>query len=147
MTRSQRFNPIIRLADNREQQAASIMGQSLRDLELQKQRLDELSSYREDYSKRLTAAGREGVSINQMNDYRRFITKINEAITQQRRKITQSELEYEQRRMLWSSLHSQTRALDKIAGRFRDAERRQDELKEQKILDESVSQRHRLFTD
>jgi len=147
MTRSERLNPVIKVADNKERQAARFMGDSLRDLEDQKKKLDELATYRDDYAQRFTDAGKSGLSISQMNEYRRFITKINEAIVLQRRKINETQLEYEQRRLQWTDLHSRTRALDKVATRFREAERRQDAKKEQKQLDENALNRRSLFTE
>lgn len=145
MTRSERLNPVIKIAENKERDAARYMGECLRELEEHKKRLDELSLYRDEYSRKYTEVGKTGIGVTQLNDYRRFISQLNQAIVHQRQKIIEAEHEYQQRKTNWSDCHSRTKVLDKVATRYRTEEHKMEDRKEQKMVDEKAQFRRNIF--
>ena len=145
MTRSERLNPVKKIAENKERDAARYMGECLRELAEHKKRLDELSLYRDEYSRKYTAVGKVGIGVTQLNDYRRFINQLNEAIIHQRKKISDMEHEYQQRKTDWSGAHTRTKVLDKVASRYRSEEDKQADRREQKVMDEKSQQRKGPF--
>ena len=147
MNRSQRLDPVRKLAENKERDAARHMGECLRELEEHKKRLDELSHYRDEYSRRVTESGKSGIGIAQLNDYRRFLSQLNTAIVHQRKKITEVEREYLQRKSKWTGCHSRTQVLDKVASRYRAEEHKLAERVEQKVNDEKSQYRRKVFDD
>jgi flagellar FliJ protein len=147
MTRSERLGPVQKIAENKERDAAKYMGECLRELEEHKKRLDELSLYRDQYSQKFTEAGKSGINVSQLNDYRHFINQLNEAIVHQQQKISETEYEFQQRRTNWTDLHSRSQALDKVATRYRNEETRQADVKEQKMIDERSQYRRNAFDD
>ena len=57
MTKSKRLEPVARIAENRERRAATELAKARQRLEEQEARLRELTSYRDDYSRRFQEAG------------------------------------------------------------------------------------------
>ena len=136
MTRSKRIEPVVRIAENREREAARRVGDSQRNLEAQRARLLELQAYRDDYAKRFAATGSGGLGAAMLHDYRAFLGKLNQAIEHQKRLIQAGERAYEDSRRQWLDSRGRMKALDTVAERYRRDEYRQQERREQNELDE-----------
>ena len=61
MKSSIKLRPVMRVAEQREQSAASQLGGSMRQLELQQKQLDELIAYRAKYEQNYLAATQTGL--------------------------------------------------------------------------------------
>lgn len=136
MKRSRRFKPVVKVAENREQDAARVLGGAQTALNQAQQRLAELENYREEYIKRFHATGAVGMSAAQMMDYRQFLAKLDLAITEQGRVIEQTTGVVEQRRQEWFDCRGNVKMLDTVVTRYQNDEKRDADRKEQKDLDE-----------
>ena len=99
-------------------------------------RLTELMAFRDDYQRRLHEAGAVGVEAGQMHEYLMFISRLDQAIVQQRGALAETVRSYERLKLHWLALHGKTLALDKAVERFRGEEARLDDRREQHEADE-----------
>ena len=140
MKRSQRLEPVVKVAENREQQAAKALGDSQEALNQAEQRLVELKNYREEYIRRFHAAGSVGMRAKQMGDYRVFLANLSQAIEQQIVLVQQAANVVEQRRQHWFSRRGKVKMLDKVVSRYQSDEQRVIDRKEQREQDERSQQ-------
>jgi len=136
MKRSQRLDPVVRVAENREQQAARSLGNSQSALNQAQQRLNELRNYREEYVQRFHANGAIGMSAVQMGDYRLFLSNLSCAIEQQAGLVKQAATVVEQQRQQWFSRRGKVKMLGNVVSRFQTDEQRVVDRKEQLEQDE-----------
>ncbi len=136
MKRSQRLEPVVRVAENREQQAARSLGDSQLALNQAQQRLDELENYRKEYIQRFHTTGATGMSAVQMGDYRLFLSNLSRAIEQQIGLVKQAAVTVEQQRQQWFSRRGKVKMLGNVVSRFQTEEQRVADRKEQLEQDE-----------
>lgn len=140
MTRSKRMNPVLRVAEHREKDAARRLGQTQQRLQQQQARLRELIGYRDEYNLKFQQTCGAGVDVKQLQEYRMFLARLNDAIAQQQRVLASVQREVEQARTGWLRTRSRSQALDKVRDRFIDAERQEAERREQADSDERSTQ-------
>lgn len=138
MKRSQRLGPVVRVAENREQQAARSLGDSQSALSQARQRLDELKNYREEYIRRFHTNGAVGMSAVQMGDYRLFLSNLSHAVEQQVGLVQQAAVVVEQQRQQWLVRRGKVKMLGNVVSRFQTDEQRVVDRKEQLEQDERV---------
>jgi flagellar FliJ protein len=140
--KSQRLRPVVRVAENNEQQAVRALGESQTALQEAQQKLAELEQYRRDYLENFQQSGQRGMSAARMEDYRRFLQKLDLAIAEQQQVLQQLGYQVEQRRQSWMATRNKVRSLDNAVSRYQAEEQRQAHKKEQGENDER-SQRTR----
>ena len=136
MKKSQRLEPVITVAKNREQKAAQAVGETQRVLAHNEAKLAELIAYRQEYAKRYEDIGRDGMQINRLNEFRQFLTRLNEAIASQRELIKLKQSELEKKNSTWSQTRIKHKSIDKIATRHRDVELREEDCRQQDESDD-----------
>lgn len=94
--------------------------------------LKELECFRDEYAGTMHG----GVDVRQLLNHRQFLQRINEAIEHQRSVVQRQREALEQERIRWLAARSRAKALDSVAQRFQDADRRADERSEQAQADE-----------
>lgn len=145
MKKSKRLQPVVKVAESREQQATRVLGDEQKKLAAAEQRLAELKSYREEYINRFHAAGASGMGATRMLDYQKFLHKLSLAIDQQLQLIAQQASVVDEKRRLWHLTRSKVQMLDNVLSRYQAHEQRQLERKEQGELDDRF--RHPLEGD
>jgi len=100
------------------------------------QRLAELEGYREEYIKRFHVTGSVGMSAAQMMDYRAFLAKLDQAITEQGMAVGQAASLVEQQRQEWFARRGKVKMLDTVVARYQADELRDANRKEQGDQDE-----------
>lgn len=136
MKRSRRLQPVVRVAENRQQQAARVLGKAQAELAAAEQRLSELKSYREEYIRRFQAAGAQGMGVVQMSDYRQFLHRLSQAIEQQVQVVAQVAAQMEEQRRRWFTSRGKAQMLDSVVQRYQADEQREADRKEQGELDD-----------
>ncbi|MCA1806069.1 MAG: flagellar export protein FliJ [Xanthomonadaceae bacterium] len=147
MTRSKRMTPVVKVAENREQAAARILGEARQRLEQQQRKLDELGTYRDQYSSEFQQRSGQGMGVACLQDFRVFLARLNEAIEQQQRLVERCRQESERQRLNWLSTRTRTQALGKVVDRYRREERHQAERREQLDTDERALRARRQDLD
>jgi flagellar protein FliJ len=141
MTRSKRMQPVARVANDRQQNAARQVGERQRELEAQLNRLDELSNYRSEYARRFDE-GTESMTGMNVRDYRLFLSRLNQAIEEQARRVEQARRELERSHGNWSATRVHSDAIHKVMDRFQKEEQRQEARREQ-VREDEFGQRPR----
>lgn len=136
MKKSKRLEPVVKVAESREQQAARALGDAQGKLADAEARLTELKSYREEYIARFQHAGAAGMGAVRMEDYQKFLHKLSMAIEQQKQLIAQAARGVEEKRRLWYMSRSKVQMLDTVVSRYQAEEQRHADRKEQGELDE-----------
>ena len=77
-----------------------------------------------------------------IRDYRLFLSRLNQAIEEQARRVEQARQEVERSRGQWTASRIHSDAIDKVMGRLESDERRREAKRDQAREDE-FGQRHR----
>lgn len=136
MKRSERFEPVVKVAENREQEAARVLGDAQSALTSAQQKQAELESYREEYVQRFHSTGATGMSAAQMLDYRAFLVKLDLAISEQALVVEQAASLVEQQRQEWFVRRGKVKMLDTVVERYQTEEQRDANRKEQSDQDD-----------
>ncbi|MDD3519377.1 MAG: flagellar export protein FliJ [Chromatiales bacterium] len=141
MNRSKRLEPVARVADNRQENAARFLGQCQRELAASEHQLQELVAYREEYIRRFDDAARQGIDAVAIHEYRAFMLRLNQAIEQQSRAVDSARVKHEKSRVQWLEARSRAHAIDAAIGRFREDELRVADKREQFEVDDRSQHR------
>jgi len=136
MTKSKRLKPVSDIADAKERDAARHMGDQQGVLDKHQNKLAELIKYRGEYAEKMVMAGGGGISAGQMQDYSRFIRRLDEAIVFQRSQIELAIRQLEVKQREWQVMHTRSEALNKVVSRYQTEETRQEDKREQNESDE-----------
>lgn len=136
MTKSKRLQPVQRLSESREQDAARALGNSIQTVEDQERRLAELEQYRDEYHKYVQQRGEAGVMAAKLLELQRFLGNLNQAIEQQKQVVEAVRHEREQKRRSWQQAHGKSKAVGKVVDRYRTEEQLAANKREQKEIDE-----------
>ncbi|MDX1250747.1 MAG: flagellar export protein FliJ [Gammaproteobacteria bacterium] len=138
MTKSQRLKPIIKLSDNRQQDAARAVVSSRRVLDERQSRLSDLNRYRDEYVSRLKNIGAAGISASQFHEYRVFLANLDLAITQQEKLVLMAGHDVEDKIRLWRQARGKAKALDTVSIKYRDEEQHLEDRREQLVSDDQA---------
>ncbi|MES9831105.1 MAG: flagellar export protein FliJ [Candidatus Thiodiazotropha sp. LLP2] len=136
MSPSKRLKPVQRFAHSKEQNAARSMGQARKNLELEEAKLKQLKQYHQEYLDRFQKIASEGMTATQLQEYRTFLAKLDEAINQQEQVVASSMVNHNSHKDNWKQKHSRTQALNKVIDRYRDQEQKTADRREQKESDD-----------
>ncbi|MET0012535.1 MAG: flagellar export protein FliJ [Sedimenticola sp.] len=136
MTASKRLQPVRRVAESRERKAAKQLGDSTRRVQAEEAKLHQLKQYHQEYLDRFEQTSRNGISAAQLLEYRAFLEKLEQAITEQTKIVQASQSERSNHKQEWQKKHVRTQALDKAVERIRTAEQKEEQGREQKELDD-----------
>ena len=139
MTKSQRLQPLVKVAESNEQKAAKVMAEAVALLNQHRNRLESLRQYRDDYVRRFAEAGAAGMPASQLIDYRAFISRLDNAIRDQEKIIDQHVQVVEDKKRVWLLTRSRTQSIDKAVDRFRRQEQRASDKREQRELDDGAT--------
>jgi flagellar FliJ protein len=142
MDSGKRFDLLLQMAEERDRDAAHALGNRRQALEDAQAKLGELSKYRSDYAAVLANTGGEGLGI-QVQEYLRFLSRLNKAIVEQQRSVERHSSAVESAVQRWQATQTEVAVLTKAMEQTRAAERKQAERREQKLVDEMAGVRHR----
>ncbi|MGM0413238.1 MAG: flagellar export protein FliJ [Pseudomonadota bacterium] len=134
--RSERIQPVARLADNRESRAAKELAEAQQRLEQQHQQLTNLHGYKQEYEQALQTAGRQGLRGQQVRDFHRFLIQVDQAIAGQKQVVERAEAEVEQARRNWLAARTETRRIETLQSWYAEEEVQREQRQEQKETDE-----------
>lgn len=140
MKRSQRLQLVERLAQQREDQAAQALHQARHQLAGEQRQLAELEGYRGEYQQYLQVQGGQGLSILQWRRTQGFIDQLGQVIAQQEGVIRQWQRQEAQLLEHWRQLYQRRKTLGQLVERVSMEEIIEADRREQKALDEMVSQ-------
>ena len=141
MPRSRRLEPLAKVADKRQQDAARVMQQHREELARYQQQLDDMRRYREEYSRGFQERASDGVLGDQVKTFRIFLANLDEAIRQLETLIDIARRHHQDSREQWLETRSRHRALEQAVERFRSLEARDLVRREERDSDERTQRR------
>ena len=134
MSREQRIEILLHAAEEQGQEATRALAHRRQLLDEAGHRLTELLQYRAEYAGGATASP-AGLGV-QLNDYWRFMSRLNSAIAEHRERLDQQQVAVEQSFVRWQETQRQVAVLGKVIERIRIAERLVMERQEQRMQDD-----------
>ncbi|MFV2059479.1 MAG: flagellar export protein FliJ [Gammaproteobacteria bacterium] len=142
MKKSKRFEPLARIAANKEMHSAKKLGDANNNLALQKKKLSDLIQYREEYIISFKQQGEKGMDGAQLQTYQKFLVNIDNAIAQQTNLISSAESTCDQQKSSWRQQHTKTKIMDNVIDNYKKDEEHHQNKQEQKESDERNSRAH-----
>lgn len=140
MTRSRRMQPIQRITQKREDEAAIELGKAQQKLQEQELRLRELQEYRLEYNRNFQTQGRNGISASRFQEFHLFMTSLDQAIEQQQQAVVVAGQLCVQKNRHWQEARMKSKSLEKVVERYQEQEQYEQGRQEQKVLDEMAQQ-------
>jgi flagellar FliJ protein len=135
MNRSTKLQPIAKINKQQERNAGRLHGETMRQAEQQQKQLDELINYRDHYSKAFQAASEAGLSVVQMQEYKLFINRLDDAISQQRQQVNNGQSRCETSQKEWMQKRSECQKIDKVIENRQQVEHQEMKKREQRELE------------
>jgi flagellar FliJ protein len=123
------------LAEERDQEAARALAARKRAMEEAEQRLQDLLAYRGEYTRALADTGGPGLGI-QVQEYLRFLARLNQAISDQQKSIDHHHSAVAVATQRRQDTQEQIAVLGKVAERAHVAECKDRARRDQRLTDE-----------
>ncbi len=136
MNASDRFKPVLKVAENREANAARRFGQSQKQHREEEGKLENLRQYHAEYMTRFQQTASVGMNASQLREYQAFLNKLEQAIVEQEEIVRQSKLNCSTQKQQWAQKHVRTQTMDKAMNRMVETEQKKQDAEEQKASDE-----------
>ena len=147
MAKAFSLQPLLELMQTRSDEATRRLGQLIAAEQDAKSRLQMLEQYRAEYAEKLNLAITNGLTPLVLRNYQDFLGRIEEAITQQNRIVSQSASNAATGKQQWQEQNKRLKAIDTLSVRHDARERIVDGKREQKALDEYTTRRFAVPRD
>jgi len=138
---SNKLAMLIRVQKEREEKLQAQFVKAQQQFQLAEQKYQGLANYRTEYIQQSMQQGTIGLGGRQYNQYVAFISKLDEALSQQGRVVQQSRNVAEQRRQSWLKMQTKRKALEKLVEQAQQREQLLQQRQQQKLADEYAAQR------
>jgi flagellar protein FliJ len=137
MMKSKRFEPIQEIASTSAKDLSRAMGEAGRKVADLERKLQQLQSYRDEYTK---SSANSGASMDavKLQNYRSFLDRLGEALRQQLKSLEHARADYEKKRAQWSEKRVEAESLGRVVERFRKEERHALDQREQREGDDAA---------
>ncbi len=136
MTRSNRMKVVHNYAQTKETEAATVASSSRNAFEQQKDRLNQLHDYRQEYWTKLSNSKSTHFNAASLQDYRIFISRIDQAIEQQKQVVNTAEKDHEVKQQDWMQKRTKSKAIETVVTNLEEKERKHAQKVEQNTMDE-----------
>lgn len=139
MIQSKRFDPLLKRAQDHEDEVARDLAERQRALDTHVSRLDELRRYAEEYA----GAQMSATSPAQLMNRRAFLDRLDSAVAQQRQTVdnNREKVDAERARLLLASRDKQV--LEQLAASYRAQEKVVTDRRDQREMDDLRARRSR----
>jgi flagellar FliJ protein len=137
MMKSKRFEPIQEIASTSAKDLSRAMGEASRKVADLERKLQQLQTYRDEYTK---SSANSGASMDavKLQNYRSFLDRLGEALRQQLKSLEHARADYEKKRAQWSEKRVEAESLGRVVERFRKEERHAVDQREQREGDDAA---------
>ena len=140
------FARLLLLAREEEERAIRVMQNEQRRLQHSEQKLEQLFHFRGEYQERLRLGQQTGMPIDTMQDYLRFMAKLDVAISQQQSEVERCQMFLSNARAAWEAKQQRVKAFEKLQQRHDQQENQKTAKREQKLMDEFASRDRSPFS-
>lgn len=140
MSPSRRLNPLLRHAQDRQDEVAKALAERQKTLDMHQSRLSELRQYADEYANAQMAA----TSASQLMNRRAFLDRLDSAVQTQSKTVdnNREHVDAERARLLLASRDKQV--LEQLAASYRAQEKQVAERRDQREMDDLGARRVRL---
>ena len=138
MKKSSRIQTVARVARIEEENAIVQFSKTQRIIEEREHKLRELEEYYIEYKYRMDEMGGSGTDINKLNEYRKFVRQIGEAVKIQKQLVAEARGELEKDSASWKAARVHHKVINKYQQRCKGEENMQQLRREQKESDEKA---------
>lgn len=139
MLRSQRLQVVLQLEEQKEQKALEKMAEAQKAVESQRQQIQNLEEYQQEYRNQIRRDQQGVVSVSRLQGWQAFIAQLDHVISQQQVVLKQAEEALNVARQAWQKAWESRRGMEKYIETCRLQEQREMDAREQKIADEAAS--------
>jgi len=147
--RSKRLQPVVKLAGHREKTSAKALGKARTQHSANQNQLQDLLEYRESYAALLQNKAEQGISSGDFCLYQNFLIQLDNAISQQKLTLSQSNETIKQNVKGWKTHHIKQQAMENMNQKILGRERQAADKSQQRQVDDELNQRNfskeRLF--
>lgn len=133
------LQPLLELSQTRMDEAARRLGQLIASEQEVEKTLEMLLQYREEYEKRFRDAARNGMGPDEWRNYQSFLSRLEEAIEQQRARVAASKQQTAAGQQAWLTQRTKVKAFDTLSQRHQASAAREDGRREQRAQDEHAA--------
>jgi flagellar protein FliJ len=139
MLRSQRLQVVLKLEEQKEKQALEKMAEAQKAHEAQRQQIENLESYQQEYREQIRANQHGVVPVSRLQAFQAFIGQLDQVITQQQSVLRQAEARLDSCREAWQKAWERRRGMEKYIETCRRQEQQDMDAREQKLADEAAN--------
>jgi flagellar protein FliJ len=139
MLRSQRLQVVLKLEEQKEKQALEKMAEAQKAHEAQRQQIENLERYQQEYRDQIRASQHGVVPVSRLQAFQAFIGQLDQVITQQQSVLQQTEARLDSCREAWQKAWERRRGMEKYIETCRRQERQDMDAREQKLADEAAN--------
>jgi flagellar protein FliJ len=139
MLRSQRLQVVLKLEEQKEKQALEKMAEAQKAHEAQRQQIENLERYQQEYRDQIRASQHGVVPVSRLQAFQAFIGQLDQVITQQQSVLQQTEARLDSCREVWQKAWERRRGMEKYIETCRRQERQDMDAREQKLADEAAN--------
>lgn len=138
MLRSQRLAVVLALEERKEREALERMGEARKLVDQQREQVENLNRYQQEYRQQIRNSQQGVVQVARLQAWQAFIAQLDQVIRQQQTQLDQAEKVFEVRKQEWQQAWERRRGMEKYVDTCRQQERREQDLREQKLSDEAA---------
>lgn len=139
MLRSQRLQVVLKLEEQREQQALEKMAAAQKAHEAQRQQIENLERYQQEYRDQIRANQHGVVEVSRLQAWQAFIGQLDQVIVQQQGALQKAQARLDACREEWQRAWERRRGMEKYIETCRRQEQQAMDAREQKLADEAAS--------
>ena len=143
MTEPFPLQTLLDLANSRMDEAARKLGELIASEQAVEEKLTLLMTYRQEYHARFVEAARNGIGPDAWRNFSAFLGKLDDAIAQQQRVVSDSRQRTEQGQQAWVDQRNKVKAFDTLSHRHQSQQARKEAKQEQRLTDEHAAKQFR----
>lgn len=146
MKRSKRLAPVVNIAAKATNSALIKMGEANAAWLKEKQQLEELNHYKDEYLARFRQGNTAVMSAQKVLELRAFLVQLDQTIQVQEQQVQIYYHQLEQQRVLWQQTRNKEQAMQSLVDRYHHEEIQVELKQEQQISDEhnAIQWRHKF---
>ena len=133
MKKIKRLQVLVNLAELKEKEALKLLAEAQRLKKLEHDKLEQLCSFKDQYAKTSQSSEQQGISISRFLENRSFMSKITDAIEEQKKRSRSTESKIQQRHAEWLKARHNRLKFENLIGIERE---RHNKLLEKQIQNE-----------
>ena len=139
MLRSQRLQVVLKLEEQKEHLALEKMAEAQKAHETQRQQIDNLERYQQEYRDQIRANQHGVVAVSRLQAWQAFIAQLDQVIVQQQTVLDHARARLDSCRGEWQKAWERRRGMEKYVETCRRQEQQEMDAREQKLADEAAS--------